>query len=276
MAVVMARAIVTAFAAAFIPAGHAATAPPACSGPSSLLAVIDRPTAADSGCVVPQGLTDIELGATAGRLSGPPGGRFDNLPDLAVRWGLPADWELVWLPPNAQRESLDATAGGPAKTIRGFGPTTIGTKHVLGYGEHWQWTAEVLATLPSGDSRFGSRGLGSAVNAIAGYGDGRLGVSLMAGFTSETEPTAAGGRRFQSFNPDLVVTWASSSRLQLFAEIYSQSHSGYLQGWGANADGGVQYLVTPHLVVDVEEGVGIAGSLGGFANYMGAGLGLMF
>jgi hypothetical protein len=98
----------------------------------------------------------------------------------------------------------------------------------------------------------------------------------MVGATSQTEPTAAGGRRFQSFNPDLVVTWAASSRVQLFAEVYAQSHSGYRQGSGTNADGGMQFLLTPDLVVDVEEGVQIAGSLGGFSHYSGLGLGLMF
>ena len=264
-----------AFAAASIPAAHAAASPPSCSGPSAFLAVIDRPTAEDSVCVVPQGLYDIEAGATAGNLYGAPGGSFHAAPNLALRWGLPGNSELVWLPPNFQYQSVDAVPGG-ARTISGFGPTTIGVKHVLGYSEHWQWTAETLATLPSGDGTFGSHGLGGALNAIIGYGNGRLGLSLMVGVTSQTEPTAAGGQRFQSFNPDLVVTWASTSRLQLFGEIYSQSHSGYQQGWGANADGGMQYLVTSHLVMDLEEGVRIRGSLGGFSNYTGVGFGVMF
>lgn len=221
-------------------------------------------------------MSDVEAGATAGNLYGAPGGKIYTLPNLTLRWGLPGDAELVWLPPNFQYQSVAAGPGGPAATMSGFGPTTIGGKHVLGYTEHWLWTAEALATLPSGDSTFGSHGLGAALNAIVGYGHGPLGVSLMVGVTSQTEPTAAGGQRFQSFNPDLVVTWASASRLQLYGEIYSQSHSGYRQGWGTNADGGVQYLVTRSLVIDLEEGVRIQGGLGAFSNYTGAGLGLLF
>ena len=265
-----------ALAAAAAPAAHAANPPPSCSGPSGFLAVIDRPTVEDSGCAVPQGRFDIEAGATAGNLYPAPGGRFYMLPSLALRWGLPDNSELVWLPPSFQHQSVNGERGARAATLHGFGPTTIGFKHVLGWTDHWQWTAEALATLPSGDSTFGSHGAGGALNAIVSYGNGPFGVSLMVGATSETEPTAAGGQRFESFNPDLVATWAATSRVQLFGEIYAQSHSGTLQGWGTNADGGAQYLLTPDLVVDVEEGVRIQGSLGGFSNYTGVGLGLMF
>lgn len=264
-------------AAPMVPAAARATEPVApCSGPAALLGLLDRPTVGDSSCVAPQGMTVIEAGATAGSLYGTAGGRVDTLPDAELRFGLPDRSELVWLPPNFQYQTLDAGAGMPGGRMRGFGPTTLGVKHELGYDAHWQWTAEALATLPSGDSTFGSHGVGGALNAIISYGDGPWGVSLMAGVTSQTEPTAAGGGRFQSFNPDLVVTWASGPRVQLYAEVYAQSHSGARQGWGTDADGGVQYLLTPAFEVDVEEGVRLQGSLGGFANYTGIGLGLMF
>ena len=265
-----------ALAAASIASVHAANPPPSCGGPSGYLAVIDRPTAEDSGCVVAQGMIDIEGGVTAGNLYPAPGGRYYMLPNLAVRWGLPGNSELVWLPPDFQHQSPDDGPGDSTVAAHGFGPTTVGFKHMLGWTDHWQWTAEGLATLPSGDSTFGSHGPGGALNAIVSYGNGRLGLSLMVGVTSQTAATAAGGQRFQSFNPDLVVTWAATSRMQLFAEVYSQSHSGYLQGWGTNADGGLQYLVTPDLVVDVEEGVRLQGTLGGFSSYTGVGLGLLF
>ena len=261
--------------ACFVPA-HAAAPTPPCSGPSRLLGLLDRPTVGDSSCVVPLGMTVVEAGATAGNLYGSPGGEIDTLPNLELRFGLPGNSEFVWLPPNFQYQPVNAGPGGPARTISGFGPTTLGIKHELGYTEHWQWTAEALATLPSGDSTFGSHGVGGAVNGIVSYGNGPLGVSLMVGVTSQTEPTAAGGQRFQSFNPDLVVTWESTSRLQFYGEIYGQSHVGYRQGWGTDADGGLQYLVTPEFEVDLEEGVRVQGDLGGFSNYTGVGLGLLF
>ncbi len=258
------------------PVVHADTPSAPCSGPSALLGLLDRPTVGDSSCVVPQGMTVVEAGASAGSLYGGPGGQIDTLPNLELRFGLPGNSELVWLPPNFQYQSVNVGPGGPAATLRGFGPTVLGIKHSLGYTEHWQWTAEALATLPSGDSLFGSHGLGGALNAIVSYGNGPLGVSLMVGVTSQTEPTAAGGQRFQSFNPDLVVTWATSARLQFYGEVYGQSHSGYHQGWGTDADGGLQYLISPDFEADLEEGVRIQGDLGGFSNYTGVGLGLMF
>lgn len=221
-------------------------------------------------------MTDIEMGATIGNLYGTPGGELYSLPNLTVRWGLPDNSEFVWLPPNFLYQSVDGGPGAPAATIRGFGPTTIGAKHAFGYSEHWQWTGEALVTLPSGDSTYGSHGVGGAANAILGYGNGPLGVSLVVGVTSQTEPTAAGGGRFQSFNPDLVLTWGLPARLQLYGEIYAQSHSGYRQRWGTNADAGLQYLLTRCLVVDLEESVRIQGRLGGFSNYTGFGFGLMF
>jgi hypothetical protein len=264
------------FTPACIPVGHADAPSLPCSGPSGLLGLLDRPTVGDSSCVVPQGMTVLEAGATAGNLYGAPGGRVDTLPNLELRFGLPGNSEFVWLPPNFQYQSVNGAAGIPAATVRGFGPTTVGVKHELGDTRNWQWTAEALATLPSGDSTFGSHGLGAAVNAIVSYGNGPLGVSLMAGVTSQTEPTAAGGQRFQSFNPDLVVTWQSTSRLQFYGEIYAQSNSGYREGWGTDADGGVQYLITRDFEVDLEEGARIQGNLGGLSNYTGIGLGLQF
>ena len=260
----------------FAPAARAARLSAPCSGPSGLLGLLDRPTVGDSSCVVPDGMTVLEAGATAGSLYGAPGGKIDTLPNLELRWGLPDNSEFVWLPPDFQYQPTNAGPHGPAATTRGFGATTIGIKHEFGHTAHWQWTAEALTTLPSGSNIFGSRGFGEAVNGIVSYGNGPLGVSLMAGYTSETEPTAAGGQRYQSFNPDLVATWQSSARLQLYAEVYAQSHVGYHHGWGTDADGGVQYLVDPDFEVDLEEGVRIQGALGGFSNYTGVGLGLLF
>lgn len=247
-----------------------------CTGPSGLLGLLDRPTVGDSSCVVPEGKAVAEAGFTLGRLSGM-AGNIDTVPNLELRFGLADNSELVWLPPNYQYIWSGPRDGIAAVSQRGLGPTTLGIKHEIGFNAHWQWTAEALATLPSGDRQFGSHGLGGAVNGIVSYSSsGPLGVSLMLGVTSETDPAAAGGRRFQSVNPDLVVTWQSSARLQYYLEAYGQSHSDYGQGWGSDADGGVQYLVTPRFEIDFEAGVRIQGSLGGFDHYAGAGIGVLF
>src|SRR6185437_7163392 len=92
--------VLAALAAAATAAAHAAGPPPSCGGPAAFLAVIGRPTVEDSGCVVPQGMSDLEAGATAGNLYPAPGGRFYTMPNLTLRWGLPDDSEFVWLPPG--------------------------------------------------------------------------------------------------------------------------------------------------------------------------------
>ncbi|MHB1515784.1 MAG: hypothetical protein ACYCVY_08765, partial [Acidiferrobacteraceae bacterium] len=38
-----------------------------CTGPSALLALLDRPTVGDSSCVVPDGKTVLEAGIASGR-----------------------------------------------------------------------------------------------------------------------------------------------------------------------------------------------------------------
>ena len=182
-------------------------------------------------------------------------------------WSAPSSpWAAAWRPRGT---ALDA----PQSNIS----PSLGVKHELGYTAHWQWTAGAFATLPSGDREFGSPGLGVAANAIVSYSrSGPFGASLMLGVTSETTPSVAGGERYLSINPDFVVTWQSTQRLQFYAEVYGQSHTGHGQGWGSDADGGVQYLITPSFEVDLEEGVRIQGNLGRFSHYTGVGIGLLF
>ncbi len=255
----------------------ASAIPEPCSGPSALLGLLDRPTVGDSSCVVPDGMGVLEAGLTFGQISGLPGGSIDTGPNAEFRWGLPGNSELVLLPPNEQYQRYSAIHGMPAFTMQGLGPTTVGIKHEFGYSAHWQWTAEALATVPSGSREFGSRGVGMAANGIISYSsNGPFGASLMLGVTSETEPSAAGGRRYLSINPDFVVTWQSTNQLQFYAEAYGQSHTGYGQGWGSDADGGVQYLINPDVEVDLEEGVRMQGNLGGFSHYTGFGMGILF
>ncbi len=255
---------------------YAAPASNPCAGPSALLAILDRPTVGDSACVIPNRKTVVEAGIEGGKLSAP-GGRFSTLPNAELRFGLPGQTEFVWLPPNFQHQHSNAGPGAPAATDSGFGSTIVGLKHELGYNNHWQWTVEGLATLPSGSAFYGSHGLGGAFNGIVSYNSGGpLGVSLMLGVSSQTAPTAAGGARYDSVNPDMVVTWLSNPRLQFYGEVYGQSHAGYGHGAGSDADGGVQYLLNRDWEVDLEEGVQLRGNLGGFTHYTGIGLGTIF
>ncbi|MGE5300237.1 MAG: transporter [Acidobacteriota bacterium] len=202
------------------------------------------------------------------------GGQF---PQAEVRVGLPGRNEFVLLPRNYNRQRMGAASGSPAQEITGFSAVTLGLKHELGYTRHWLGAVEALFTLPSGGSAFGSRGLGMAFNGIAAYAPSeQIGLSVQLGLSSQTNPVLAGGGRFTSLVSNFVATWQPAERLQFYGEIYGQSSTGLGRGAGYNADGGVQYLITPSWEVDLEGSVRLVGDLGGFTHYFGAGMGLCF
>ena len=132
-------------------------------------------------------------------------------------------------------------------------------------------------TPSSGGSNFGSSGLGVAFNGIASYAlSEQIGLSLQLGVSSQTTPALSGGKRFSSLVSNIVATWQPAERLQFYGEIFGQSKTGPGEGAGYNADGGVQFLITPSWEVDLEGGVRLAGNPGGFTHYLGAGTGFRF
>ncbi len=238
-----------------------------CAG--SLLAIIDRPTVADNPCVVPAGGIVIEGGVQRST------SRYDgwnvNYPEAVARAGFGEQNELLVALPNYYRQN------GTKPYMAGFGATIVGLKHELGYTEHWLGAVEALATLPSGSAAFGSQHLGVAVNGIVSYSaPENVGLSLMLGVSSQTLPAASGGSRYVSVNPDFVVTWPPKDGVQLYGEVYGQSRTGPGEGSGWNADGGIQFVVSPTIVVDIEVGTRLAGNLGGFNHSYGAGFGVRF
>ncbi len=234
-----------------------------CGGPSALLNIVDRPTVADSACVVPQKKVVIESGFQYQKLQGP--GYAENFPEAVLRIGLPFHNEFVWVLPNYMHQSIVPHSGATA--------TTVGVKHKVGYNTHWLGTVESLATLPTGSPAFGSESVGAALNGIVSYApNASWDISFMLGVTSQTEPHANGGGRFQSVNPDLVVTYAVSDKLNFYLEVYGQSKTAPNEGSGFNTDGGALYLLHPNVSVDFELGQRLSGDLGGFSHYVGAGM----
>ena len=240
-----------------------------CGGDKALLAILDRPTVGDSACVVPDRNMVLELGGKWGKNFN--GGRSLSLPDAEFRVGIPGDNELVFLPPDYTHQA------GPGMRISGFGPAVVGIKHELGYTGKWLAAVESLVTLPSGSDVHGSAGIGTAFNGIISYSPTtNTGLSMMLGVSSQTLSHRDAGGRFTSVNPDFVATWAPADRWQLYAEVYGQSRTSPSLGMGWNADGGVQYLVTPNVEVDLSVGFSLAGKLGEFRNYVSLGMGFKY
>ena len=251
--------------------------PDPCSGPSALLAVLDRPTVSDSACAVPQGRVVIEMGFQHANVRGEGGGTTDTYPQAVARIGLPGRNEFVFLPPNYNRQRTGSSADHVTQDTSGLSAITFGLKHELGYTRYWLGSVEALFTLPSGGTAFGSRGLGVAFNGIAAYAlSDDVGLSVELGLSSQTAATLTGGERFTALISNFVATWQPRERLQFYGEVFGQSSTGPGEGAGYNADAGIQYLITPSFEVDLEGGVRLCGNLGGYTHYFGAGMGFRF
>ncbi len=237
-----------------------------CTGPSGLLAELDRPTVADSACVVPKGRAIIEMGYAHENTAA---GTRQTFPQAELRFGLPDANEFVLLPPNATYAANEH--GGETDASA----TVMGLKHEWGYTRRWIYTGEALVTVPGGpNSRGGSNGWGLAVNGIVGYTVTRaFSLGLMLGITHLYDNT---GRRYTSINPDLTATWLIDPRWQAYIEVVEQSHTGYGQGSGSDSDAGIQYLISRRIEVDAEIGQRLSGALGGYRHYWGVGAGWEF
>src|SRR5579872_4786840 len=109
-------ALVLCLASAF--SADAEEIPDPCDGPAALLALVNRPTVADSACVVPFEKGLIEAGFQYQNLKG--GKRAYNFPETVLRLGLPARTELIINFPNYIRQTIRPHAG--------WGPTAVGLK----------------------------------------------------------------------------------------------------------------------------------------------------
>ena len=247
-----------------------------CAG---LLAVLDRPTAADSVCVVKPGRAVVEMGYSRQTLHDPdPGtGRLRVLPQAELRFGLPHGFEFKLFPPNYNRETTSPPGVGGTQTVTGYGDTGIGLKYQFRDVGRWSFATDALITLPTGNHGFSSGGTGVTLNGIASYSlTPNAGLSGMLGVSSLTGPAADGRtRRYTTLNPDLVAAYQFNDAFQVYAEVYGTTHAAPGAGGAYVADGGLQYLITPHLEIDVEYGTRLSGQPG-FSHYVGAGFGVEF
>ena len=257
-----------------VPAGPSFAGPLITTDPcSNLLAVLDRPTFSDSACSAQPGHAVLESGFMHADVRGEGGGTADNYPEAELRYGLPGRNEFKVLASNYTSQR----SGNPREASSGLSAAGVGFKHELGYNDKWIGSVEGIMTLPSGNDVFGSRGLGATFNGIVAYSlSDQVGLSLQLGVSSQTDPVSTGGGRFTTFNQFLTATWDPTERLQLYGELYGQTKTASGEGAGCNFDGGVQYLIAGWWEVDLEEGVRLAGNLGGFTHYIGAGMGFRF
>jgi hypothetical protein len=238
-----------------------------CAGPNALLNLIDRPSVADSACAVPNHQVVLEAGYQYINLLH--GGSGYNLPEAEFRFGLPLTSELFILTPNYIHQSQGFTSG--------WADTIIGAKHEVFYTSTQVFALEGALIIPSGSATFGSHALGAFANALYSLNlTKKFNILFEFGAQTLTASNKAGGQRYSTINPDIVLTFSPVSVLDIYGEIYGANHATPNKGWGVNFDGGLVYLAVKNFSVDVEYSNRITGALGNFRNYVGAGFGLLF
>ncbi|BCA95602.1 hypothetical protein TUM19329_19630 [Legionella antarctica] len=239
---------------------------PPCGGPTDLLSIIDRPTIADSVCLVPNKSIVMESGYQHLSLLG--GGTQQNFPEALLRFGLADEFEFNILLPNYIHQNI--------LPYTGYQATVMGVKHQIGSSSEWVTVIDGYVILPSGTANFGSERIGGIVNGLFGYNfTSEINLSGMLGVSSQTQSINEGGMRFTSVNPALVLSW-SKEKVSVYWEIYGQSKPSPEDNAGLNTDAGVIYLIKKNIAIDLEAGQRINGSLGGFSHFWGAGISIQF
>ena len=237
-----------------------------CGGPTDLLLFVNRPTQADSACVVPNKSAVLESGYRYLDLLG--GGTQQDLPESLFRIGLADRFEINILLPNYVYRTFEPR--------RGFNESTLGIKHELGANTKWVSAIEGYLILPSGSATFGSKEAGGIFNGILSYNiTSELNISGMLGISSQTQSIDDGGRRYSSVNPDLVLSW-TKEKISIYGEVYGQSKTSPYEGSGFNMDTGILYLLKKNIVIDFSVGQRMQGTLFGFSHYIGTGISVQF
>lgn len=257
------------------PDGSSALTDP-CAGPSALLALLDRPTVADSACSVKPYRTVLEIGYDNQVTHKPSGQRLVYYPQAEWRYGLPHGWEAKLFWPNYNRLT---PLSGPGETRTGLSDAGIGVKKEFGYFGNWVFAADTRIDFPTGPKPFTNGGTQVTVNGIASYNvTPQLGLAAQLGLARLAHLDPGGETHYYTaFEPDVVATYSFLGKLQLYGELYGATKAGANTRQGDYwFDGGLQYLVTPDVEVDVEEGSAISGPQGASAHYFGFGFGLEF
>ena len=238
-----------------------------CGGPDALLNLINRPSVADSACIVPRAQGVFEGGYQY--INSTYGSTLQDYPNAVLRIGLPLQTELVVVTPNYYHQLKPGASG--------WGPTGMGLKHQLMITESWVHSIETIITFASGGNTFGTNQMNAVINFLFDYNiTSSMTFSGMFGIGTQSLPANLGGARYTTFNPDVLLGVQLRDRLNMYIEFYGQTATAPGQGAGFNSDIGLLYLVTHHFEIDASYGHRISGQLGGLRDYYALGCGLLF
>ncbi|ASQ46388.1 transporter [Legionella clemsonensis] len=212
-----------------------------CTSGSFVLAATNRGGLAYSPCVLPFKTAFLEGGYQYEAFQ--PGWQ-QNSPQGEFRIGLPGNTEVGFILPNYN--------WGEA-TISGYSSFKLNLKHALVYSQNWIITGNALLITPGGSAAYGSADLGTALTPIVTYNlNEQWSLTGMLEVASVTTSTLAGGERYTSFIPDILVSYSPTENLNLYAELYSLSKTGPHEASATVVDYGLLYMLTSRIAIDLE------------------------
>lgn len=250
-------------ASAVTPQGSHESGDPCADG--NILTYFKRPTVITSACPVPYGKFTLESGLQYNSYVSK--GEGLTYPQAKVRIGLPWRSELSVILPSEITNSYTH--------ISGLSSAEIGLKHNIAYTDHWSTAIRALYLPASGSKHYGTSSDGFALNGILAYKIYQINITAMASVATLSTPKAMGGKRFNTFNPDIAMGWYITHWLQLYGEVYGQTRSAPNLGAGYNLDTGFLFLMTKYIAADIEVGQRLYGQLGNFNTYYGTGISVM-
>lgn len=234
-----------------------------CSNQENIAYLINRPANATSPCAVAYKDFLVEGGAQHRIFS--ENQSIDVYPNTELRFGLPEKSEIYLYTPAYIASHANSYPNGNT-TI------AIGGKHQIWGKDNIVFTLDGFIVVPGGSRDYGMQTTGEHVNAIVEYiFHNSLSFTFMFSYLHLGQPASEPNLTYSAVSPNIVLSYNFTPLMTVYAEVYGQSKTSPLLGSGYNADGGLIFLITNNITLDVEVATRISGQLGQFDNYIGAG-----
>jgi Putative MetA-pathway of phenol degradation len=246
----------------------------------------DRPTFTPANTVVPRGRLQFESGFTFNNEpSSPTRTTLYDLPELAMRYGIFNRVELrtFWLGQTWTQTQLRPV--GPWRQGGGLSDMEVGFKwQLLTHDKERKWipTTGLITSIyapTGGSSVLGSHTVEPYVNLIYGWPlTDKLTLAGSTGYLGMRVTDLGRGRpadSFQRYHQSLVAFLSMNKRTTLFYEWYVLMFTNAVDNRPTHfMDGGILYLLTPNMQLDLRAGFGLSGRPDDF--FTGAGYSVRF
>jgi len=230
----------------------------------------DRPTFTPANTVVPRGRVQFESGFTfSNETTSATRTTLYDLPELAMRWGLfnRVEFRTFW-----QGQTWTQTQfrpGGPWRLGGGLSDMEVGFKwQLLTNDKERKWipTTALITSIyapTGGTSVLGSHTVEPYVNLIYGWSlTDKLTLAGSTGYLEMRQTDLGRGRpadSFQRYHQSLVAFFAVNKRTTLFYEWYVWMFTNAADNRPTHyMDGGIIYLLTPNMQLDLRAGFGLS------------------